>query len=171
MANEPASPQRIDPYQNWKYQILWDGKVVAAASTVTGFHHTTQVTTHREGGDSSARVVAPGGATFGPITLGRGVTHDVAFEQWANKVWYYPGTAKPGSDVSLTDFRKDVQIALFNEAGQRVARFNVYRCWPSEFESMAELDGTGNAILFEKLTLQNEGWDRDLTLEAPAEPS
>ncbi|HRM74313.1 MAG TPA: phage tail protein, partial [Paracoccus sp. (in: a-proteobacteria)] len=54
--------------------------------------------------------------SFEAITLERGVTHDVDFEQWANKVWNYG--AGLGAEVSLRDFRKDLVIDFFNEAGQ-----------------------------------------------------
>ena len=68
---------------------------------------------------------------YEPVTLERGVTHDVRFEQWANKVWNY-GSVGP-SEVSLKDFPKDVILEMHNEAGQVVVAYKIYRCWVSEF--------------------------------------
>jgi phage tail-like protein len=99
----------------------------------------------------------------------RGRTGDTAFEQWANKVWLLNGGM--GSEVSLADFRKDIQIALFNEAGQLVLAWNVFRCWPSEYVALGDLDAGDSAIVIESLTLQNEGWERDLGVVEPAEPT
>jgi phage tail-like protein len=85
------------------------------------------------------------------------VTHDTEFEQWANKVWNYG--AGLGAEVSLKDFRKDIIIDLFNEAGQKVLSYKVYRCWVSEYQALPELDANGNAVAIETLTLQNEDHD------------
>jgi len=124
---------------------------------------------HREGGDPSSVRKSPGTTRFAPITLRRGVTHDTEFEKWANKVWNFGSGL--GQEVSLKDFRKDVIIELYNEAGQLVIAYKVYRCWVSEYEAWSELDAKGNSILIESITLQHEGWDRDLAVTEPTEPS
>ena len=82
---------------------------------------------HREGVDPSMWRKSPGLTKFDPITLERGVTHDRAFEQWANKVRNFG--AGSGAEVSLKDSRKDITIDMFNEAGQLVLPYRVYRCW------------------------------------------
>ena len=105
------------------------------------------------------------------MTLERGITFDTAFEQWANKVWYYPNTGKLGNEVSLKDFRMDINIQLMNQAGQVVMSYYVFSCWPSEYIALPELDGSANAVALESLTLQNEGWTRDDSVSAPTLPS
>ena len=160
-----------DPYLNFKFSVTWDGKQVAGVSKVSGLSRSTQVVTHREGGVPQGPRRIPGQTEYGPITLERGVTLDVEFEQWANKVWYYPNTGKMGQEVSLKDFRKDVTISLYNQAGQVVKVYYVFSCWPSEYISLPELDGNGNAVAIESLTLQNEGWARDDSVKAPSLPS
>jgi phage tail-like protein len=95
--------------------------------------------------------------------LARGITHDTDFESWANKVW------RPGQDVSLPDFRRDIVIELINEAGQIVLAYKVFRCWPSEYVALSDLEANEAAIAFEHLTLQNEGWERDTTVVEPKE--
>src|SRR3546814_4693519 len=77
----------------------------------------TEVVEHREGGDPSASRKSPGRTKYEPITLERGVTHDIDFEQWANKIWNFGAGA--GSEASLADFRKDLILDVFNEAGQK----------------------------------------------------
>ena len=94
---------------------------------------------------------SPGVTSFDPITLERGRTHDAEFEQWANKVWNLGAGA--GTEVSR-DFRKDITIELFNEAGQKVMAFNVFRCWPSEYVALGELEANEGAVAFESLTLE-----------------
>ncbi|NQZ12213.1 MAG: phage tail protein [Algicola sp.] len=177
MANTefPTNTYRVDPYKNYKFRVKWDGKYVAGISKVGGLKRTTQVVKHRSGGDPSVPHVSPGQSEYEAITLERGVTHDEAFEQWANKVWDYTNSTK-GDDksnqiVSLKDFRKDIIIELYNEAGQKVIAYNVYRCWVSEFDALPELDANANSIAIQSIKLENEGWERDYSVKAPAEPS
>lgn len=169
MAQFSTNAQRFDPYKNFKFRIKWDGRYVAGVSRVGALKRTTEVVSHREGGDPSSSRKSPGRTEYEAITLERGVTHDPEFEQWATKVWNFG--AGLGAEVSLADFRKDITVDLFNEAGQLVLSYRVFRCWPSEFQATADLDANANAILIQSLTLQNEGWERDVAVTEPAEPS
>src|SRR5262245_5111935 len=162
-----VNPARHDPYKNFKFRVKWDGQEISGISYVSPLERSTEVVEHREGGDPSTVRRSPGITRFAPITLRRGVTHDAAFEQWANRVWSLGAGA--GKEVSLKDFRKSIVIELYNEAGQLVRRYVVHRCWPSQYEAMSELDANGNEILLESLTLQHEGWERDLEVTEPAE--
>lgn len=157
---------RIDPYKNFKFRVRWDGRYVAGISRISGLRRVTDVVEHREGGDQSTTRKSPGLTRFEPITLERGITHDVEFERWANKVWN-----AAGMDVSLADFRKDLAIDLFNEAGQIVKSYIVYRAWPSAYQALPELDARGSAVAMESLVLEHEGWERDPEVSEPAEPS
>ena len=130
---------------------------------------TTEVVEHRVGGDPSTVRKSPGQSSFEPITLERGVTHDTEFEKWANKVWNFGSGL--GAEVSLQDFRKDIIIETYNEAGQLVLAYKVYRCWVSEYQAMPELDASANAVAIQMLTLQHEGWERDFEVVEPEEPS
>jgi phage tail-like protein len=160
---------RFDPYKNFKFRVKWDGRYVSGVSYVSPLDRSTDVVELREAGDPSSGRKSPGLTRFAPITIRRGVTHDTEFEKWANKVWNYG--ANEGAEVSLKDFRKSIMIELYNEAGQLVRRYNIYRCWPSEYQAMSELDTSGNEILIESLTLQNEGWERDYEVVEPTEGS
>jgi phage tail-like protein len=169
MPSFTVNPQRFDPYKNFKFRVKWDGRYVAGVSRVTPLRRRTQVVAHREGGDASVQRRSPGVTSFEPITLERGRTHDVEFEQWANKVWNFG--AGLGSEASLRDFRKDIAIELMNEAGQVVMAFHVFRCWPSEYTALGELAANEGAVAFESLTLEHEGWERDREVKEPEEPS
>lgn len=160
---------RYDPYKNFKFRIVIDGKPVAGVSKVGGLTRTTQVVTYREGGDPSHVRKSPGQTEYNAITLERGVTHDLSFEQWANKVWNYATSVQPGKEMSLQDFRKDITIELYNEAGQKVIAYNVYRCWVSEYTAMPDLDASANAVAIQSIKLENEGWERDTAVTEPDE--
>jgi len=169
MAQFTVNAQRFDPYKNFKFRVKWDAKYVAGVSKVSSLKRTTEVVKHREGGDPSSSRKSPGRTEFEPITLERGVTHDKEFEQWANKVWNFG--AGLGSEVSLQDFRKDIIIEAYNEAGQLVIAYKVFRCWVSEFQALPDLDANANAIAIQHIKLENEGWVRDVEVQEPSEPT
>jgi len=167
MTSFPVNPHRFDPYKQFKFRVKWEGRYVAGVSRVSPLTRRTDVITHREGGEPSTQRSSPGLTRFEPITLERGRTHDIDFEQWANKVWNLG--SKPGSEVSLRDFRRDITIELYNEAGQLAMAFNVFRCWPSEYVALGELDADEGVVAFESLTLEHEGWERDYEVAEPQE--
>jgi phage tail-like protein len=169
MAQFSVNATRFDPYKNFKFRVKWDGRYVAGVSKVSALKRTTEVVSHREGGDPSSDRKSPGRTKYEPITLERGVTHDVEFEQWANKVWNFGSGL--GSEVSLQDFRKDVTIELYNEAGQLVLSYLVYRAWVSEYQALPDLDANANAVAIQSIKLENEGIERDYDVTEPAEPS
>ena len=169
MAQFSVNAQRFDPYKNFKFRVRWDGRYVAGVSKVGALKRTTEVVEHRVGGDPSTSRKSPGRSKYEPIMLERGLTHDVDFEQWANKVWNFG--AGLGVEVSLKDFRKDIIIDLYNEAGQLAKSWKVFRCWVSEFQALPELDANANAVAIESIKLENEGWERDYDVVEPAEPA
>ena len=169
MAEFTVNAQRFDPYKNFKFRVRWDGRFVAGISKVSALKRTTEVVTHRHGGDPSSSRKSPGRSEFEAVTLERGVTHDKEFEQWANKVWNFGSGL--GAETSLKDFRKDVVLEIYNEAGQLTIAYKIFRCWVSEFQSVPELDANANAVAIQTLKLENEGWERDTDVAEPEEPS
>lgn len=169
MAQFVVNSQRVDPYKNFKFRVIWDGKYVAGISKVSLLKRTTEVVKHREGGDPSSSHKSPGRTEYDAITLDRGVTHDPEFEVWASKVWDFK--AGLGSESSLADFRKDITIEMYNEAGQKVITYNVFRCWVSEYQALPDLDANANAVAIQHIKLENEGWERDTNVKEPKEPT
>jgi phage tail-like protein len=169
MAEFTVNATRFDPYKNFKFRVKWDGVYVAGVSKVGVLKRATETVPHRSGGDPSTSRKSPGRTEYDPITLERGVTHDVAFEQWANKVWNYGSGL--GAETSLADFRKDLIIEVYNEAGQVVVSYKVYRCWVSEYQALPDLDANANAVAIQSIRVENEGWERDYDVGEPTEPS
>jgi phage tail-like protein len=169
MAQFSVNPQRFDPYKNFKFRLKWDGRYVAGVSKCSALKRSTEVVEHREGGDPSTSRKSPGRSKYEPLTLERGVTHDTEFEQWAGKVWNFG--AGLGSETSLKDFRKDITIEVYNEAGQLALAYKLYRCWVAEYQALPDLDASANAVAIQTIKLENEGWERDVEVPEPAERS
>jgi phage tail-like protein len=164
-----VNAQRFDPYKNFKFRLKWDGRYVAGISKVSALKRTTETVKHRNGGDPSTSRKSPGRSDFDAITLERGVTHDPDFEAWAAKVWQIGVTL--GAEVSLADFRKDVILDFYNEAGQLAISYKIYRAWVSEYQALPELDANANAVAIQHIKLENEGWERDVSVTEPTDPS
>jgi phage tail-like protein len=169
VAQFSVNANRFDPYKNFKFRVKWDGRYVAGVSKVSPLKRSTELVEHREGGNPSTNNKSPGRTKYEAITLERGVTHDTEFEKWANKVWNFGSGL--GSETSLADFRKDITIEVYNEAGQKVLAFNVYRCWVSEYQALPDLDANANAVAIQTIKLENEGWERDYDVVEPVEPT
>jgi len=169
VAQFSVNAQRLDPYKNFRFRVKWDGKYVAGISKVGSLKRTTEVLPHREGGDPSTSHKSPGRTTYEPITLERGLTHDMEFHDWAGRVWNFG--AALGAQVSLANFRRDIYLEVYNEAGQLVIAYKIYRCWVSEYQALPDLDANANAIAIEHIKLETEGWERDTSVTEPQEPT
>ena len=169
MVQFSVNPHRFDPYKNFKFRVKWDNRYVAGISRVSALRRRTEVIEYREGGEPNGSRKSPGRTHFDPITLERGISHDLEFERWANKAWRLGSSL--GTEVSLKDFRKDIVIELYNEAGQLAIAYRVFRCWVSEYQALPDLDANANSVAIQTLTLQHEGWERDPDVIEPSEPS
>jgi phage tail-like protein len=174
VAQFSVNADRLDPYKNFKFRVKWDGRYVAGVSQVSALKRTTEVVRHRDGGDASSSRKSPGRTEYEAITLQRGRTHDREFTLWANKVWDY-SNAQAAADqrdreVSLKDLRKNIIIDVYNEAGQKVISYQVFRCWVSEYQALSDLDANANAVAIEHIKLENEGWILDTNVVETEEP-
>jgi phage tail-like protein len=163
MAQFTVNATRFDPYKSYMFRVKWDGQYVAGLSKMSALKRSTQPVIHREGGDPSTERKSPGKTTYDAVTLERGVTHDPAFEDWANLIHSLE------SPMSLKSFRKDVIVDVFNESGQKVLSYQLLRCWVSEYQALPQLDASGAAVAIQTLKLENEGWTRDTAVVEPAE--
>ncbi len=160
----PANTHRHDPYRNFKFQVLIDGKPVASLNRVSALHRKTEVIEYRAGSDPTQTRKMPGRTEYLPITLEQGLSHDPVFEQWANLVNNIDGDAA----MSLQNYRKNIVINLLNLQGNVAISYQVKRAWVSEYVALPDLESNDCAVAIQKIVLQHEGWDRD---EAVSEPN
>ena len=165
MAQFTVNARRFDPYKNFKFRVKWDGRYVAGISKVSALKRSTEVVKHRSGGDNSHDHKSPGRSSFEGVSMERGVTHDLEFEKWANKVHSYQGDAS----MDLAGYKKDLTLEVMNERGQVALRYFMFRCWVSEFTALPDLDANANATAIQSLKLELEGWTRDVDTTEPSE--
>ena len=140
-----------------------------ASARSAALKRTTEVVEHRRAAIRRPRTSRRAAHKYEAITLERGLTQDMAFHDWAGKVWNFG--ASLGSEVSLANFRKDIYLEFYNEAGQLVIAYKIYRCWVSEYQALPDLDANANAIAIEHIKLENEGFERDTSVTEPQEPT
>ena len=69
-----VNTHRVDPYKNFKFRVLWDGKPVLGVSKCGALKRTTEVVKHRSGGDNSHDHKSPGRSSL-PSLMGRPMTN------------------------------------------------------------------------------------------------
>ena len=125
-----------------------DGVRVAMLTEVTGLGWERDVIEVREGGDPDATTRRlPGRMKPGEVTLTRGLTTDLTFEQWMR------------DPVPVGQPRRTVSLALFDTEGRAVARYHLEHAWPSKL-AVTGLRSGGTEIALESLTLVHEGLER-----------
>lgn len=167
MADDLATTS-VNPYLAYNFRVKWDGRYVAAVTNVSGLRRGTALTRFHVGDEPQSAFKIPGQSDYEPIRLERGITMDAAFQQWTELIWWLPNTGQLGRETSLADFRKDIQIDLYDAAGQIALRYNIYHCWPSECTALPELHSEANTVALASLTLEHEGWDRDTSVTLPS---
>lgn len=155
--------KRIDPYKNFKFRVSWDGKTVLGVSKVGSLKRTTEVVKHRDGGDNSHDSKSPGRTSYDAVTMERGITHDLEFEAWANKIHSWAGDAA----MDLANFKKELTLEVMNEKNQVAFRYFLHDCWVSEFTSVPELNANANAVAIESIKIEINGWERDPDTKEP----
>ena len=98
MSGPPA--ELVDPFQ-YNFIVKWDGRYVAAVTSVTGLTRRTAVVSSHAGGQPQGALGIPGQTDYEPVRLERGITTDTAFQDWANLLWDYPNSQKLGTESSL----------------------------------------------------------------------
>ena len=154
---------RVDPYKTYKFRVIWNGKPVLGVSKVGPLKRSTAVVPHRSEGENSVDNKAPGRPTYDALTLERGITHDLEFEAWVNKVHPYAGDA--GMDLGA--HKKELTLEVMNEKGLVALRYFLHGCWVSEFTSVPDMDANSDTVAIESIKLELESWERDVDTKEP----
>lgn len=148
--------QYFEPYKNYRFRVIWDGKPVAGVSRIGALKRSTEVVRHSEGGDAfHVGRKSPGKTEYDSVTLERGITSDRAFAKWASEVW------SSSDKAPSKTFRKDVRLEVYDDQGTLVLAYRLFRCWVSEYQALPELDSTSNSVAIETIKLELEGWEID----------
>jgi phage tail-like protein len=145
-----ATDQRNDPYRAFNFVLEIDKVPKGAFSEVGGLTADGDAVDYREGTDLQSNVrKLVGLRKYTNLTLKRGYTQDKSLWQWYTNIMN-----------GLPD-RRNVTIALMNEARTVVMRWHAENAWINKIEGPS-FKASGNEVAMESLELVHEG----LTLEA-----
>jgi phage tail-like protein len=162
-----AKTGRTDPFRSFRFKIKWDGQYVAGLTKMGGLKRTTEMVEFREAGVNITSRKLPGKTSFTAVTLEAGITYNTAFEDWANLVNDFASH----SITNLGEFRKNITLDLFNEAGVKALSYNLYNCWVSEYQAMPDLDAGANAVAITTIKLEYEWFERDTSVTEAQGPA
>lgn len=139
------------PLPKFHFQVEWGGTRIGFTE-VTGLNVETQVIEYREGASPEYhKLKMPGMQKFDNVTLKRGLMKaDNEFYRWWNTV------------ALNTIERRNVTIALLNEAHEPVFVWKLKNVWPVKVSS-TDLKADGNEVAIESIELAHEG----LVMETP----
>lgn len=167
MARLTPQTNRFDPFRNFRFKVKWDGQYVAGLTKMGALKRTTEMVEFREAGENITSRKLPGKSSYSAVTLEAGITYDTAFEDWANLVNDFASH----SITSLGEFRKNLIVDVFNEAGQKAISYQLFRCWVSEYQAMPDLDAGANAVAITTMKVEVESWARDLDVSEAQGPA
>jgi phage tail-like protein len=157
MARMTPTTDRFDPYRNFRFRVKWDGQYVAGMTKMGALKRTTEMVEFREAGENIVSRKLPGKSSYQAVSLEAGITYDTAFEDWANLVNDFASH----SITNLGEFRKNITLDIFNEAGVKALSYNLYRAWVAEYQALPDLDSSANAVAITTIKLEYEWFERD----------
>lgn len=153
----PARTSQFDPFRKFKFRIKIANQVVAGLTKCSALTVSVESKEFRSGEMDSFKHKLPGMVSFEAITLEQGVTSDKTFEKWATAMANYLGNKGADSQKTPDDFRKEIDIEVYNLNNERVKAYRIYQCWVSKYTAIPDLDANSADVMIQTLVLENEG--------------
>ncbi|HKY01863.1 MAG TPA: phage tail protein [Burkholderiales bacterium] len=153
----PPRTSAFDPFRKFKFRIKVNNVPVAGLTKCSALTISVESKEFRSGDMDSFKHKLPGMVSFEPITLEQGVTNDKTFEAWATAMSNYVGNKGADSQKTPNNFRKDIDIEIFNLNNEKVKAYRVYNCWVSKYTAVPDLDANSADVMIHTIVLENEG--------------
>lgn len=127
--------------------------ISASFQECSGIGFSNQADTFYEGGVNNQQRIMLGDTSFTEVTLKRGMCNDVAFLGWACRMLT---ELNPTSDKNVSAYRRNVNILLFNQAGETVQVWTLIGAVPVGW-SAPSFSADSSDVAIEELTLAYEG--------------
>jgi phage tail-like protein len=142
-----------DPYATFKFALELGSIQVAGFAECTGLQVENKVFEYIEGGNNSTTLKFPEHASYGNVTLKRGITKANDLIDWQLDVATGAFQQNPRAQ------NPSVAIVLLDSQGGEVRRWNLIRAFPVKWVG-PDLKATGNEVGIETLELAHEGIER-----------
>ena len=128
-----------------RFYVEMESTIKACFSECSGLGVKIQKETHYEGGVNDQQRIILGKPEFSDVVLKRGMTDDLAFWNWINRI--LTGSVRE---------RRNINILVFNQAGEVMQSWELLGAVPVGWQAPA-LQADSNTVAIEELTLAYEG--------------
>lgn len=138
-----------DPYAGYNFLLEIDSVRVAGFSECSGLQMEIKTFDYKEGGRNNSTLKFPEHASYGNVTLKRGVTV-------SNELIGWQLDAAEGRFKRVTSVGISFAIIFRDETGEAVKRWNLIRAFPVKWTG-PDLKAAGSEIAIESLEIAHEG--------------
>lgn len=143
-------PRRdFDPYANFRFVLEMDNLQVAGFSECNGLQMEIKTFDYKEGGRNNTTLKFPEHASYGNVTLKRGVTFFDELINWQLEVADGRFEDRPREETNFA-------IIFQDEQGTEVKRWNLIRAFPVKWTG-PDLKANASEIAIESLEIAHEG--------------
>lgn len=136
------------------YVEIQEGSYISACFTeCSGLSAKVKYEKYFEGGVNNQQRIILGHTEFSEVTLKRGITNDVVFWGWASRMLT---KIEPGSDRNINPQRRNINILLFNQAGETIQCWTLIGAVPVGWKA-PPLQADASIVAIEELNLAYEG--------------
>jgi phage tail-like protein len=153
-----ARTSQFDPFRGYKFRVKFNNQVVAGLTKCSALTVSIESKEFRTGDMDGFKQKLPGMVSFEAITLEQGITTDKTFEAWATSMANYVGNKGADSQKTPDDFRKEIDIEIYNLNNEKVKAYRVYQCWVSKYTALPALDAASADVMIQTIVLENEGF-------------
>ena len=134
-----------------RFGLEVDGVEMSYFQSASGFSNESSLVDDVVSMGNGTQVIRkqPGDLTWGPLTLTRGVTSDMALWTWRKEV----------IDGGTGSMRRNISLVMFNHSSEEVARYNFERAWPSKWTG-PDVKSDDASVVIETLEIQYESMER-----------
>ena len=145
-------PRRdFDPYASFRFVLEIDNIQVAGFSECTGLQMEVKAFEYKEGGRNNTTLKFPEHASYGNVTLKRGVTISNALISWQFDVSEGRFQARPREGLNFAIILKDEKGSDTN-----TKRWNLVRAFPVKWTG-PDLKANASELAIESLEIAHEG--------------
>ncbi|MGB3515733.1 MAG: phage tail protein [Elainellaceae cyanobacterium] len=129
-----------------RFYVEMESEIKASFNECSGLGVKVNYTSHREGGVNDQRRILLEQAEFTDVTLKRGITDNLTFWEWMKTLL----------DSSKRPERRNINILLFNQAGETMQCWTLIGAVPVEWKAPA-MQADATTVAIEELTIAYEG--------------
>ena len=157
LKNHTTRSSDEDPMSNFDYFVEIDGFLSAYWQTADLPEGSAEIIKYREGGDSRTPRKFPGLIDWPDVACTRGVIVSRPGRKDSRNWFKLTHDAAQKDNRDAKNFRKNVEIGVFDREREVAERFTFEQAWCSKYKPGGSFDATASGISMESITITHEG--------------